>query len=450
MLFNSLQFIFIFLPIFLLIYYLAPGRFRNLILLLGSFVFYAVGVFSHPLYILLLLASVAVNYALGLALGETQSKPALVGGLVYNLGWLFVFKYTNFFFGSLIGTVSWALPLGISFYTFQAISYLVDVYRGTVPAEKSILDFGTYLVMFPHVLSGPIDRYKDMKKHLARRRVDVVMLAEGLKTFICGLGLKVLLANRLGGLWMGLKGIGYDAVSTPLAWCGIVAYSLQLYFDFYGYSLMAMGIGRMLGFKIADNFNHPYISVSMTEFWRRWHMTLGSWFKDYLYIPLGGNRVAKSRMYLNLLIVWMATGLWHGASWNFVLWGFLTFVLIAIEKAGFLQFVENHRVVGHIYMIVVIPLMWAVFANTDFHQMGLFLTRLVPIHFDMMADFLRYFKDYWIYLAAGILFSTPVPSRIYKRLKNNIFGYLLLVAVFAFSVYGIYMGGNDPFLYFQF
>lgn len=471
MVFSSLQFIFIFLPAFLIVYYLVPEKWRNSLLFLGSMVFYTVGAWHEPLYIAFLLIAVVFNYLDAILIQNGRFKTFwFVVGLVYDLGQLFVFKYADFFVtginhiihaasptAHLIAPLELTLPIGISFYTFQAVSYLIDVKRGDVQAETNVINYGAYLTMFPQLIAGPIVKYSTVADRLKHRTYSFFTFVDGFKVFICGLGLKVLLANRLGGLWGSLEGIGYDYVSTPLAWIGILSYAFQIYFDFFGYSLMAIGLGRMLGFEFPQNFNHPYLSLSMTEFWRRWHMTLGSWFKNYVYIPLGGNRRGKARTYLNLFIVWALTGLWHGAHMNFILWGLCTFVLIAIEKSGFLNVLEKHHWLGHIYMFFVLCIMWSLFSITDLSQLGGFLARLFPFFGDASrgairagADFTRLFKQYWVYLVLGFLFSTKVPYRWYEKIKDNIIGSLVLVAIFWGSVYCMYKGMNDPFLYFRF
>ena len=467
MVFSSLQFVFIFLPVFLLIYYLVPAHYRNAVLFLGSMVFYTVGAWHEPVYIVMFLFSILVNY-LSAILIERSGHPKLflTLGLVYDFGWLFVFKYADFFMrgiNSIIGArggdpleaLGLILPIGISFYTFQAVSYLVDVYRKDCMAELSFIDYGAYLSMFPQLIAGPIVKYTTVAERLSDRNPSFNDFVEGLKTFIFGLGLKVLLANRLGSLWSSVGEVGYDFVSTPLAWLGILSYTFQLYFDFFGYSQMAIGLGRMLGFDFPKNFNNPYISRSMTEFWRRWHMTLSGWFRDYVYIPLGGNRRGTKRTYLNLFIVWFLTGLWHGASVNFIIWGLATFALIAVEKAGFKDVLDRHPVLSHIWMIFVIQIMWALFAVTDMHDLGMFLTRLIPIFGSHGAklfttDFVPYLKRFWYLLIIGGIFSTELPYKLYNKIKDNVFGWIFLLAVFWGSIYCIYRGLNDPFLYFRF
>ncbi len=337
MVFSSLEFVFRFLPVFLVIYYIVPGRWKNLWLFMGSLGFYFYGVRDTPFYFVLLVLSILVNYQIGILIGRCRirrfRKRWLVYGVIYNLFWLILFKYAGFLIQNLNLLlnmlkipVKWpviapVLPVGISFYTFQAISYLADVYRKTVPCERSLVGFGMYITMFPQLIAGPIVTYSSVRRQIGRRRITFQAIEDGLREFTIGLGCKVLLANRIGGLWSDVRTIGYDSISTPLAWLGLAAFSLQIYFDFCGYSLMAKGLGSMMGFQFPDNFHHPYMSLSMTEFWRRWHMTLGSWFREYVYIPLGGNRRGPLLAFRNLLAVWFLTGFWHGASWNFIIWG---------------------------------------------------------------------------------------------------------------------------------
>lgn len=380
MVFSSLQFIFIFLPVFLAVYFVISNEWKNAWIFAASMVFYGVGTIAKPQYILLLFLSVIVNFLIGKILSARHGKKhkiIFLIGILYNLAWLCMFKYSDFIieniaaFAKMQGSTNlpqpWNLimPLGISFYTFKNISYLTDVYQKKIEAETSFVNYGVYLTMFPQLISGPIERYSQMQERLTHRHISFAGLDAGLKQFTIGLGLKMLLADRIGSCWNDIQTIGFDSISAPVAWMGIFAYSFQLYFDFYGYTLMATGIGTMMGFKTPDNFSHPYESLSMTEFWRRWHMTLGSWFRDYVYIPLGGNRKAVPRVYLNLFIVWLLTGIWHGAGWNFILWGVFLFAVIAVEKAGLKKKLDARPVLGHLYMLFLIPLSWMIFAITD-------------------------------------------------------------------------------------
>lgn len=471
MVFSSIAFIMYFMPVFFLVYYILPASYKNAWLFLASLGFYYYGVRGNPGYLLLMIMSVVVNFVAGKLIAAQKTKRArkawLVVGIVYDLGWLILFKYLGFLienlnalFGAMhvkvqLETWNLILPIGISFYTFQIISYLVDVYRRETKAEKSLISLGTYLCMFPQLIAGPIVNYHLIQEQLHKRKHSMEKVESGLKVFALGLAYKVLLANRVGHLWTEVTAIGYESISTPLAWMSIVAYSLQLYFDFYGYSLMAIGLGRMMGFDFPQNFNNPYMAVSMTDFWRRWHMTLGGWFREYVYIPLGGNRGGFAKTVRNMFVVWLLTGLWHGASWNFVLWGLLLFVLLFVEKAGLGKVLERHKALGHIYMILWIPLSWLVFVITDLSQLGIYLQKLFPFFGNagtvlFQGDYLKYGKTYGIYLVLGILFATGVQEKLFKKNKNRLWVILLLLALFWASVYCMYLGMDDPFLYFRF
>ena len=463
--FTTIEFMFRFLPIFLIVYYVVPTRYKNMILLIGSFVFYAWG---QHFYLLLLMLSIVVNYTFGRLIGERQSqkKPLLVLGLIYNFGLLVFFKYTNFFIENInalltathvqIPTISVVMPLGISFYTFQVVSYLVDVYRGEQRPVKNIINLGVYIAMFPQVTSGPIGLYSELEPTLLRRHCSVLNLESGLKTFIIGMGAKMLLANPMGTLWAGMSRYGYETLSCPYAWLGAFGYSFQLYFDFAGYSLMAMGLGQMLGLYVPRNFDHPYISGSMAEFWRRWHMTLGRWFKKYLYFPLGGSRCSFAKTIRNTFVVWAFTGLWHGASWNFVLWGLIFFVLLTIERLGLGKLLAKTKVLKHIYVIFLIPLTWVVFALPNMQDIATYFSRLFPFFADNTASFvntkdvIRALHDYWYLLIASVVFCLPFPSRWYEKHKNSKLVILGLVLIYLMSVYKMQTQTSNPFLYYQF
>ncbi len=459
--FSSFPFLFGFLPIFFAIYYLVPAHRRNIILLLGSLTFYFVGAIRAPEHFILLLFSILLDFYLGCLMEKipARKKMLLVSGVLIHVVFLMFFKYTNFVVGELnrIPGVNLdfkiLMPMGISFYTFQGISYLVDIYRGKIPAEKSLLRFAIFISMFEQLIAGPIVTYDQVEKSLRKRRLTKRQAISGLETFILGLGLKVLLANPLGKLFTQVKNIGFESVSTQLAWMGILAFSLQLFLDFYGYSIMAQGLGRMLGFRIPRNFNFPYLSCSMTEFWRRWHITLGSWFREYVYIPLGGNRKGTLATIRNLLIVWMLTGLWHGAGYNFLLWGLCLAVLIIGEKFLYGKFLEKHRLVGHLYMLLMIPVTWAIFEIDNLTQLQIFFSRLFPIKSQAVifaGDYLKYGKLYWPFLVLGILFSTPVPYRVLKSVRNRYVQAAISLLILLGCVYCLYRGLNDPFLYFRF
>lgn len=433
-----------------------------MILLIGSFVFYAWG---QHFYLLLLMLSIVVNYTFGRLIGErrAQKKPLLVLGLIYNFGLLVFFKYTNFFIENInalltathvqIPTISVVMPLGISFYTFQVVSYLVDVYRGDQRPVKNIINLGVYIAMFPQVTSGPIGLYSELEPTLLRRHCSVLNLESGLKTFIIGMGAKMLLANPMGTLWAGMSRYGYETLSCPYAWLGAFGYSFQLYFDFAGYSLMAMGLGQMLGLYVPRNFDHPYISGSMAEFWRRWHMTLGRWFKKYLYFPLGGSRCSFAKTIRNTFVVWAFTGLWHGASWNFVLWGLIFFVLLTIERLGLGKLLAKTKVLKHIYVIFLIPLTWVVFALPNMQDIATYFSRLFPFFADNTASFvntkdvIRALHDYWYLLIACVVFCLPFPSRWYEKHKNSKLVILGLVLIYLMSVYKMQTQTSNPFLY---
>jgi len=441
-----------------------PARFRNAVLFLGSLCFYAWGDLK---YLVLILISILVNF---LAVREMKrnkvySRIWLIAALLFNFGILFFFKYINFAIeninvplralthGTGIASLQLGLPLGISFYTFQAVSYVIDIYRGDCKENPNLFRFATYLVMFPKLVSGPIAAYGDMVEQLEERRYGLFKFEKGLKLFVVGLGMKVLIANRIGILWNDIQTIGFESISTPLAWLGSFGYSLQLYFDFQGYSLMAIGIGRMLGFHLPENFNHPYMSKSMTEFWRRWHMTLGAWFRNYVYIPLGGNRRGTGRLALNMLVVWLLTGLWHGASWNFVLWGLVLFLLILLEKLFFKRILDNSRVIARIYMLLAIPLTWTLFAISNLRDAGIYFGRMfgiVPGINVNAGDFMKYLGQYkWLFIV-GFFFCFPFGKRLFEKFQNSIFCTAFLFLVFWYSVYLLANGINNPFLYFQF
>ncbi len=464
MVFSSINFLLIFFPIFFTCYYLTPNTYRNYTLLLGSLAFYFIGTINAPYHFILLIACMIVDYFVGLGINKSvkHKKLLLVTGIVFHLICLCTFKYAGFVIGELGKlsesfnfTVNIILPIGISFYTFQGISYLIDIYRGNIDAEKSLLCYCVYISMFEQLIAGPIVTYGLVQYDLEKRNIWIEDALKGFATFIFGLGLKVLLANPLGKLWSQSLAIGFESISTPLAWMAVIAYSFQIYFDFFGYSLMAIGLGKMLGFELPINFNHPYTSLTMTEFWRRWHITLGSWFREYVYIPLGGSRKGPARTILNLLIVWLLTGIWHGAGYNFILWGFMLFCILVIEKFFIGKYLNAHPLIGHIYMILLIPLSWALFAVTDFSQLGILFTRLFPF-FGQGAwsvfryDYLKYLGQYYPFFIVAVLFSTKLPYKLLKRFNSKIIIAVFLIAILLGSIYCMYRGLDDPFLYFRF
>lgn len=454
MVFSDLTFIYIFLPLFLIVYYITPQKSKNTTLLLGSIIFYTMGSWEHPHYIGLIILSIIVNYFIANLIEKKQKKILLILGLVYNLSWLFIFKYSDFIFTTInpnFNTLNLVLPVGISFYTFQAISYLIDIYRKKFHAEKSIIKFGTYIIMFPQLVAGPIVTYSLIKEQLSERKHSLKQISEGLKYFILGLGFKILLANMLGILWNDILVIGIESISTPLAWLGIISYSLQIYFDFCGYSLMAIGLGKLLGFDIPINFETPYLSKSMSEFFRRWHITLGKWFKEYVYIPLGGNKRGIFRTILNLGIVWLLTGLWHGANWNFVLWGIFIFIIITIEKIFLQKKLDNHPIIAHIYLIVLIPLMWTIFAITDINDLVTMFSRLFIFNSGIPSiNFLNYLFNYGILIILGIICATKIPYKYLLHKDLNFITIVVFILIFIASIYCLYQGLNNPFLYFRF
>jgi algI-related protein len=463
MVFSSLEFIFIFLPAFFIVYAVSPPKYKNAVIFVGSVIFYSLGV-KKFVYIFLFLLTLLFNFitAQFIESNRQASRLWLTFGIIFNFWWLIFFKYWGFgtenlnalFHGNLT-VKDIILPIGISFYTFQNVSYIIDVYRKKARAERNIVNYGAYISMFPQLIAGPIVTYESVSAQLRKRSHTIRKVEDGLKTFTIGLGYKVLIANQISGLWSDISMIGFESISAKLAWMGIFAYSFQLYFDFCGYSLMAIGLGRIMGFELPKNFDYPYMSVTMTEFWRRWHMTLGSWFRDYIYIPLGGNRKGKTAMIRNTFIVWLFTGLWHGASWNFVLWGLVLFCILMIEKNYIGNFMNRHKIIGHAYMILIIPLTWLLFAVTDFSQLGNYFSRLVDFSGKngiavLKDDYVKYWDIYKKYFIAGIIFSTKLPEMIYKKIKGSIFCALLLLTIFWASVYCMYKGMNDPFMYFRF
>lgn len=450
MVFSSFEFLFRFLPAFLIIYFITPKKFRNAVLFLGSIAFYTYG---EAQYVLLLLASVTVNYVIARSMYKTpedgrgrKQAVLLILAICYDFGMLFFFKYSG---------LTTKLPLGISFYTFQIAAYVIDVYRGIVPAEKSYVNLGTYLTMFPQLIAGPIVNYTEVSSCLKRRTVTARDFESGIRILVIGLGSKVIIADRVGMLWNNVQTIGFNSISTPLAWLGAVAYSMELYFDFAGYSMMAIGLGKMLGFQIPVNFRFPYISKSVTEFWRRWHITLGRWFRDYVYIPLGGSRKGRLRTMFNLFAVWILTALWHGAGYNFLIWGGMLLGALFLEKLFLLPFLQKSKVIGHVYLLLFVPVTWMAFTITDVHQLGIYLTRMFPFvnaHTGMVnsMDYIKSLKDYDSLLAMGVLFATPVPAVIYGRIKRGMLGTLAIAVIFALSMYYLAVSANNPFLYFNF
>ena len=466
MVFSSTIFLCVYLPLVLLGYYICPKKGRNLFLLIVSLVFYAWG---EPKYVFLMIFSILVNYIFGRLMDKHREnkkrlKLMLVLSVVIDIGLLSVFKYTDFIitnvnaiFGSSFDLLNIALPIGISFYTFQAMSYTIDVYRDDVRVQKNLIDFGMYITMFPQLIAGPIVRYADVQDQLAERSVTTADFSEGVMRFVVGLGKKVLLANQMGAVWSDIYALGGD-VSTLMAWTGAIAYTFQIYFDFSGYSDMAIGLGRMFGFKFPENFRYPYQSVSITDFWRRWHITLSTWFKEYLYIPLGGNRRGLARQALNLLIVWSLTGFWHGAGWNFVMWGLYYFVILFIEKLFLLKALDKlPKFFRHVYALVLIIIGWVIFASDD-------VSVLLPYLGSMFgANGAIGGMDVYTLLTKAVLLiicciaSTELPKKLFLSAAGAMnekaaftLKSVLMIALLALSMILLIGDSYNPFLYFRF
>ena len=471
MLFSSTVFLFAFLPAVMILYYIAPRKVRNLILFVFSLVFYAWG---EPVYVLLMIASTIVAYITGLLADKTKEgrkawvpKASLIVAIFWNMGLLLFFKYTDFFignandiFGLHIKLLGLKLPIGISFYSFQTLSYVIDVYRGDVKAQKNYLTLGTYVALFPQLIAGPIVRYVDVAQQMQKRRETLGNFAEGVRRFSIGLGKKVLLANSIDALFDAICKTPQSDMSVTAAWLGIIAYTFQIYFDFSGYSDMAIGLGKMFGFDFLENFNYPYISDSITEFWRRWHMSLSSWFRDYVYIPLGGNRKGKFRQCVNIMIVWFLTGFWHGANWNFMIWGVYFGVILLCEKLFLLKVLKKlPKVLGHIYALILIVIGWGIFAFDDFKQLGrnfknMFgISDIALINDKAIAWLASYAVTFVILIAA----STPLIKKLGGLVKKGapvLYGCVLqpVMVICLLVLCTAYLAGNsfNPFLYFRF
>lgn len=449
--FSGMEFLFRFLPAFLAVYYITPKRYRNTALLFGSLFFYAVG---DPFFLLLLIAAVWLNYFFAgkivLLQGENRSKKTwLTAAIIFDAGLLAVFKLLGAFLGSSV------LPLGLSFYLFKMISFQMDIYRGEIAQLPTFKRTAVYFTMFPQIVSGPIMRFNEGSFLLEERKYSFEKLEEGIQYFVIGLGTKVLLADRLAILWKDIHAIGYESISTPLAWLGAVSYSMELYFDFWGYSLMASGLCVMLGFPFIKNFDHPYASKSVSEFWRRWHMTLGSFFRDYVYIPLGGSREGETRTVRNLLAVWLLTAFWHGGSLNFILWGMLLFVLIVLEKMWLGKVWKRFPAAGRCFVLLLIPVTWIFFAITDLGQLAVYFGRMFPfLGGNGVAvnshDIIKYLTMYWKYLLAGVIWCIPAVYRFWEKHRKHPAAVIFVVLVFWLSVYCVVSMGNNPFAYLKF
>ena len=471
MVFSSITFLFRFLPVFMICYFLSPGRIKNLVLFLGSLIFYAWG---EPVYVVLMLFSTLSDYVHGRLMegrrGTRAAKWILVSSLTINLSLLGFFKYADFLiasFNSVAGTAiplfELGLPIGISFYTFQTMSYTIDVYRGEAKVQKNLLDFAVFVTMFPQLIAGPIVKYTQVEERLGSRKPDLYSIHYGAKRMVYGLAKKVLLANNIGLLWSEILKISSDKRSMLAAWLGITAFALQIYFDFSGYSDMAIGLGALLGFKFPENFNYPYISKSITEFWRRWHISLSSWFREYVYIPLGGNRRGLPRQIINILIVWMLTGIWHGAGWNFLLWG-LWFALFLILEKIFLGrlLAQLPGIVGHIYMLAVVLVGWTIFELESVDAIIGYLQAMFGAGGGMLWDRQALYlgREYLVLLVIGAVASTPLLSQTAKKLKQSRTGAaialyelgerILPAVLLLLSIAYVVEASYNPFLYFRF
>ena len=485
MVFSSFVFLFLFLPIILLIYYICPRKARNVILLLASLLFYAWG---EPKYVLIMLFSTVFDYLNGrlIEYGKKNGKNRLTKGILIvdlcgNLAILGFFKYTDFILESInsitgagIALLHIALPIGISFYTFQTMSYTIDVYRGVVPAQRNIVNFGTYVTLFPQLIAGPIVQYKTIGEELNKRSVSLEDFAQGAFRFVVGLAKKVILANQIGSLYTAIS--QSSGLTVASAWLGAIAYTFQIYFDFSGYSDMAIGLGRMFGFHFLENFNYPYISKSITEFWRRWHISLSSWFREYVYIPLGGNRNGIAKQIRNIAIVWMLTGLWHGASWNFVLWGVYYGILLIIEKLIFLWRAKKgdvdskpkkykwvlaaKNIWGHLYTMFFVIIGWMIFAQTDFSMLKMYLKAMFGIGVSGIDSNFFYYLSCNAVLLIMVIFCSLDWKPLLNKVREKLVGLseclyaatvvITMVVLFGLSLAFLVGDSYNPFLYFRF
>lgn len=470
MVFSSVVFLFRFFPLFFVLYYVAPERMKNIILFLGSLVFYAWG---EPVYVVLMLFSTIVDYVHGRLLERLKGRPTakwvVLSSVIINLGLLGFFKYADFLirsvnaaFGTAVPLFGLSLPIGISFYTFQTMSYTIDVYRGQAKVQKNLLDFGVYVAMFPQLIAGPIVKYRDVERQIHSRTISLCGVSQGLTRFCTGLAKKVLLANNIGELWDYVSGLDPRGMSMLTAWLGIFAFAFQIYFDFSGYSDMAIGLGQMLGFHFPENFNYPYISASVTEFWRRWHISLGSWFREYVYFPLGGSRKGLPRQLLNILIVWLLTGIWHGAGWNFLFWGLWFAFALMMEKLFLGRLLKwLPKGIGICYTLLVALAGWVLFAlETPTAIWG--YTKAMLGMAGSVADGLGLYLggQYAVLFAVAALASTPLFHMLTEYLRKSRKGFqmalyrfgekFLPAAMLLLAIAGIVDASYNPFLYFRF
>ena len=461
MVFSSLTFLFVFFPLFLIAYFASPNKLKNFILFVFSLVFYAWG---EPIYIVLMLFSTVFDYVNGLLIEKwgpktKKSKWVMILSVIVNLGLLGVFKYSNLVvdtINNVLNTnIQWKelpLPIGISFYTFQTLSYTLDVYLGKAPTQHNIISFGAYVTMFPQLIAGPIVQYKTIDEQLNSRKVTLDQMYHGVLRFMEGFIKKVFLANSVGFVWSEVLG-NYQNLSTPTMLLGLICYSMQIYFDFSGYSDMAIGLGKMMGFEFLENFNYPYISKSLTEFWRRWHISLGTWFREYVYIPLGGNRKGLKRQIINVAIVWLLTGIWHGAAYNYILWGVYYGILLIVEKIWLLDKLKKvPTILQHVYALFFVLFGWALFAIEDFTVLGNFFVNLVQL--DFSNDILYYLSNFGVLILVGLLACTPICTKIRTKLEGK--GALIhlydvvTVGLFILSLAMLVNSTYNPFLYFRF
>ena len=466
MVFSSIVFLYIFLPIMLLLYFIVPSKFKNAIMILASLVFFAWGEIR---YIFIMLVLAVMDFICGKQITKYQDNKKkkilfLMINVVVNLGILFFFKYADFIItninnltGLSIPLLNIPLPIGVSFNTFQSLSYVIDVYRGTVKCEKSFYNYLTYTRLFPQIIAGPIVRYETVDEELETKNISLDNFSAGMKRFIIGLGKKVLIANSVGALWNTIETGNYPELSMLFAWIGIISFALQIYFDFSGYSDMAIGLAQIFGMKFDENFNYPYISKSITEFWRRWHITLSSWFRDYVYIPLGGNRRGFAIQIRNILIVWFLTGAWHGASWNFILWGLYFGVILILEKLFLLKLLEKlPKIIGHIYSIIIILVSWAIFAFEDLARVGEYIKAMFINSNLWNSEALYYLQNYGLLILIGAICSIPLWKKLKEKIdrKNSktleVITTLGYVAIFVLSTASLVTNSFNPFLYFRF
>ncbi|SCW37079.1 alginate O-acetyltransferase complex protein AlgI [Eubacterium ruminantium] len=468
MLFSSITFLYVFLPAVLLLYFIAPRKIRNLILLMTSLIFYGWG---EPKYIIVMVVSIIVGYIFGRLTGSFKKKSkdktaklCVVLSTIVNLGILIFFKYTDFFISNInkvggfgIKLLDLALPLGISFYTFQILSYSIDVYRGEVEPQKNIIDLAAYITLFPQLIAGPIVRYQTIEKQLKERKESIDLFASGVMRFVIGLGKKVIIANSVASMYETIKALPDEKSSVALYWVASLLFSFQIYFDFSGYSDMAIGLGRLFGFEFLENFEHPYISKSITEFWRRWHISLSSWFKDYVYIPLGGNRCKKSRMFFNIFIVWLLTGFWHGAEWNFIIWGLYYFIILMLEKSFLLRVLKKlPAVLQHIYSLFLINMGWVIFSNDNLDKLGKTLRCMFGIgNIDLYNKTTAfYLLSFIVMIILAAIGSTEIPKKIGKKIDDSKAGaigaVIFILIVMTLSTAGLASDAFNPFMYFRF